>query len=112
MNSTKKSHRRLKSSSPKKNKNRYIILNSKKKESIAAIEEAKKLYTKLFSNSSNLLINQLKGDNLRIFINSFQPKDVQVMAIILSKYFYFTSIQLAAFDPEKAEDNKKQKKKR
>ena len=111
MNPTKKSHRRLKSSSPKKNRNKYIMYNSKKKESISAIEEAKKIYTKLFSNASNIIINQLKGDNLKIFINSLQPKDVQVMSIIISKYFYFNSIQLAAFDPEKGDENKKQKKK-
>lgn len=109
MNQAKKSHRRLKSTSPKKNRNRFIITNSKK-ESILAIEDTKKLYNKLFANPNNLIINQLKGDNLKIFINVFQPKDIQILSAIISKYFYFNSIQLGAFDPEKGEDAQKQKK--
>ena len=111
MNPSKKSHRRLKSTSPKKNRNRYNINDSKKKESLLAIEEAKKLYTKLFSNPSNIILNQLKGDFIKIFINSFQPKDVQILSMIISKYFYFNSIQIGAYDPEKGDDSKNQRKK-
>ena len=111
MNPSKKTHKRLKSTSPNKNRNRYAIHNSKKKESILAIEETKKLYTKLFSNPNNIIINQLKGDYIKVFINSFQPKDIQILSVIISKYFYFNSIQLGSFDPEKGEEDKKQKKK-
>ena len=111
MNLNKKSHKRLKSTSPKKNKNRYALYNSKKKESLLAIEDTKKLYTKLFSNPNNIILNQLKGDNIKVYINAFLPKDIQILSIIISKYFYFNSIQIGAFDPEKGEDSKKQKKK-
>ena len=110
-NQAKKPHRRLKSTSPKKSRDRNILYNSKKKENILAIEETKKLYTKLFSNPSNIIINQLKGDSLKIYTNSFQPKDIQILSIIIAKYFYFNSIQLGTYDPEKGDDNKKQKKK-
>ena len=109
MNLNKKSHKRLKSTSPKKSKNRYALYNSKKKESLLAIEDTKKLYTKLFSNPNNIILNQLKGDNIKVYINAFQPKDIQILAIIISKYFYFNSIQIGAFDPEKGEDSKSQK---
>ena len=84
----KSSKRRLKSTSPKKSKNRYYDYN-KKKDNILALEESKKLYTKLFANPSNIVINQLKGDELKIYTNSFTPKDILVLSIILSKYFYF-----------------------
>ena len=110
MNPPKKSHKRLKSTSPKKNRNRYGIYNSKKKESILAIEETKKLYVKFLANANNTILNQLKGDTLKIFLNAFNPKDIQILSIIISKYFYFNSIQLGAFDPEKGEETKKQKK--
>ena len=106
----KKSHRRVKSTSPKKNRNKYMFYNAKKKESISAIEETKKLYTKLFSNPNNIIINQLKGENIKVYINSFTPKDIQILSVILSKYFYFISIELGSFDPEKGEETKKQKK--
>ena len=106
----KKSHRRVKSTSPKKNRNKYMFYNAKKKESISAIEETKKLYTKLFSNPNNIIINQLKGENIKVYINSFTPKDIQILSVILSKYFYFISIELGSFDPEKGEETKKLKK--
>ena len=70
MNTTKKAHKRLKSTSPKKNRNRYALYNSKKKESLLAIEETKKLYTKLFSNPNNIIINQLKGENIKVYAKS------------------------------------------
>ena len=110
MNQAKKSHRRLKSTSPKKNRNRFFMTNSKNKESIMAIEDTKKLYNKLFANPNNLILNQLKGENLKIFINVFQPKDIQIISAIISKYFYFNSIQLGTFDPDKGEEAQKQKK--
>ena len=107
----KSSKRRLKSTSPKKSKNRYYDYN-KKKDNILALEESKKLYTKLFANPSNIVINQLKGDELKIYTNSFTPKDILVLSIILSKYFYFHSVELGSSDPNKnEEDNAKQKKK-
>ena len=109
MNQQKKSHRRLKSTSPKKNRNRYNMFKSQKKEGILAIEHAKKLYTKLFANANNLILNQLKGENLRIFVNAFQPKDIQILSIIISKFFYFNSIQLGAYDPERGDESQKQK---
>ena len=109
MNQAKKSHRRLKSTSPQKNRNRNRMFGSQKKESILAIEDTKKLYTKLFANPNSLILNQLKGENLRIFTNAFQPKDIQILSIIISKYFYFNSIQLGAFDPEKGDETQKQK---
>ena len=110
MNPPKKTHKRLKSTSPKKNRNRYALYNSKKKESILAIEETKKLYVKFLANPNNIILNQLKGDTLKLYLNAFTPKDIQILSIIISKYFYFNSIQIFAFDPEKGEDAKKQRK--
>ena len=104
-------NRRLKSSSLKKNNNKYYNYNNKKKDNILAIEESKKLYTKLFSNPNSLVLNQLKGEELKIYINSFNPKDILVLSIILSKYYYFHSIELGGFNPNKGEqDNEKNKK--
>ena len=64
----KPSSRRLKSSSPKKGKNKFYDYNNKNKEFMLALEESKKLYSKLFSNPSNIVINQLKGEDLKIYI--------------------------------------------
>ena len=102
----KSSHRRLKSSSPTKNRNKYSDYNNKKKDNILAIEESKQLYTKLFSNPNNILLNQLKGEDLKIYINSFNQKDILVLSILLSKYFYFSSIELGLYDPNKGDEEK------
>ena len=102
---------RLKSNSQKKDMNKYYN-NNKKKDNILAIEESKKLYVKMFSNPSTLVLNQLKGEELKIYINSFSPKDILVLSIILSKYFYFHSIELAAFDPKKGEQDIEKKNKK
>ena len=110
--SKKSTHRRLKSTSPKKNKNKFYDYNNKKRENILAIEESKKLYTKLFCNPSNIIMNQLKGENLKIYVNSFSPKDILVLSIILPKYFYFNSIELGSYDPIKGEENDSKKKKK
>jgi hypothetical protein len=108
----KSSQGRLKSTSPKKNRNKYYDYNNKKKEFVSAIEESKKLYTKLFSNPSTIVINQLKGEDLKIYINSFNLKDILVLSIILSKFFYFQSLELGSHDPNKGEEqDEKQKKK-
>ena len=78
--SKKSTHRRrLKSTSPKKNKNKFYDYNNKKRENILAIEESKKLYTKLFSNPSNIIMNQLKGENLKIYVNSFTSNSAHVI---------------------------------
>ena len=74
MNPPKKTHKRLKSTSPKKNRNRYALYNSKKKESILAIEETKKLYVKFLANPNNIILNQLKGDTLKLYLNAFTPR--------------------------------------
>ena len=102
----KSSNRRLKSSSPTKNRNKYSDYNNKKKDNILAIEESKQLYTKLFSNPNNILLNQLKGEDLKIYINSFNQKDILVLSILLSKYFFFNSIELGLYDPNKGEEEK------
>ena len=108
----KPSSRRLKSSSPKKGKNKFYDYNNKNKEFMLALEESKKLYSKLFSNPSNIVINQLKGEDLKIYMNAFNPKDILVLSIILSKFFYFNSIELGTYDPSKGEeDQEKQRKK-
>ena len=108
----KSSNRRLKSSSPKKGKNKFYAYNNKNKDKLLALEESKKLYTKLFSNPSNIVINQLKGEDLKIYMIAYNPKDILVLSIILSKFFYFNSIELGSYDPSKGEeDQEKQKKK-
>ena len=52
MNQAKKSHRRLKSTSPKKNRNRFIITNSKKKK-VFWLSKTRKNY---IANYSPILI--------------------------------------------------------
>jgi hypothetical protein len=108
----KSTYRRLKSTSPKKSKNRFYDYNSKKKDYILAIEEIKQIYTKLFANPSNLILNQLKSDNLKIYINLLNQKDLLALSIILSKYFYFSSIELASRDPNKGDEEETKIKKK
>ena len=43
------------------------------------LEESKKLYSKLLSNPSNIVINQSKGGDLKIYMNAFNPKDILVL---------------------------------
>ena len=110
--SKKTTHRRLKSTSPKKAKNRFYEINNKKRENMLAIEESKKLYTKLFSNPNNLLLNQLKNDHLRIFAGSFNAKDILVFSIIISKFYYFRIMELGTYDPNKGEEDELKRKKK
>ena len=104
ISSKKPSKRRVKSSSPNRNNNKSNIYTNKKKENILAIEESKKLYLKLFANPSTIVTNQLKGEELKIYLNSFNPKDISVLSIILSKYYYFKSIEIASSDPSKTKN--------
>jgi hypothetical protein len=108
----KSTHRRLKSTSPKKSKNRIYDYNNKKKDFILAIEEIKQIYTKLFANPNNLILNQLKSDNLKIYMNLLNPKDLLALSIILSKYFYFSSIELGSHDPKKGDEEETKIKKK
>lgn len=47
------------------------------------------------------MTNQLKGEELKIYLNSLNPKDISVLSIIISKYYYFKSIEIASSDPTK-----------
>ena len=71
ISSKKPSRRRVKSTSPIRNKNKSTIYNNKKKDNILAIEESKKLYLKLFANPSTIVTNQLKGEELKIYLKFF-----------------------------------------
>ena len=104
ISSKKPSRRRVKSTSPNRKNNKSNIYTNKKKENILAIEESKKLYLKFFANPSTIVTNQLKGDELKIYLNSFNPKDLSVLSIILSKYYYFKSIEIASSDPSKTKN--------
>ena len=102
--SKKSTNRRLKSTSPKKSKNRFNDYTNRKKDNLSAIEEAKHLYAKLFSNPNSLMINQLKYDKLNVYMNLLNSKDILILSIIISKYFYFRSIELGSRDPNKGEE--------
>ena len=104
ISSKKPSKRRVKSSSPNRNNNKSNIYTNKKKDNILAIEESKKLYLKFFANPSTAVTNQLKGEELKIYLNSLNPKDISVLSIILSKYYYFKSIEIASSDPTKTKN--------
>jgi hypothetical protein len=112
ISSKKPSKRRVKSSSPIRNNNKSNIYTNKKKDNILAIEESKKLYLKFFSNPSTTVTNQLKGEDLKIYLNKLNPKDISVLSIILSKYYYFKSIEIASSDPTKTKNYDPNMKKR
>ena len=71
------------------------------KESKSAIEEYKKICVKSYSSLNNIILFQLRTDQLNIFLNSLTLKDINVLSKIISKYFYFKHIQLGPYDPSK-----------
>ena len=99
------SKRRFKSTSPNRNKNKYYDYNNQKKDNILAIEESKKLYLKFFENPSTTVINQIQGEDLKLNLNVLNLKDISVLSIILSKFFYFKSIELVSSDSKNSKNN-------
>ena len=87
-------------------------INNNKKESMLAIEEAKKLYSKLHVNPNTLLISQIKNEVLKLILNCYESKDLNILSLILSKHKYFKTIEISRNDPKKLEGKNKANKKK
>ena len=100
-------------SAPKKyiknNKSNSARIFRKKNEKFLCIEECKKLYQKYYSYPSSSLLKQLNENNLKIYLEQLNSKDITVLTILLSKYFYFQQIEVSLNDPNKTEPKPKRK---
>ena len=81
--------------------NQFIFQKDNKKLNDKAIEECKKMYSKNCVKLNPYILNQLKKDQLNIYLNSIKTKDIPILNKILSKYFYFRYIELSKFDQSK-----------
>ena len=100
-------------SAPKKyiknNKSNSARIFRKKNEKFLCIEECKKLYQKYYSYPSSSLLKQLNENNLKIYLEQLNSKDISVISILLSKYFFIQQIEFSLNDPNKTEPKPKRK---
>ena len=99
---------RVKSSSANKIGKNY---NFNRKESLKAIEEIKKFYSKYYSSVNSQLINLIKNEDLIINLNLFNSKDIIILSFILMKYYYFKSIHISKNEQKKPNTNVKKNQK-
>ena len=94
-------------SAPKKNiRNSKSTRNNrkiKKNEKFLAIDDCKRLYQKYYSYPSTSLLNQLSENMLKLYLEKLTYKDISVISMLLSKYYYFQQIEISMTDPNKSE---------
>ena len=94
-------------SAPKKNirnsKSTRINRKIKKNEKFLAIDDCKRLYQKYYSYPSTSLLNQLSENMLKLYLEKLTYKDISVISMLLSKYYYFQQIEISMTDPNKSE---------
>ena len=94
-------------SAPKKNirnsKSTRINRKIKKNEKFLAIDDCKRLYQKYYSYPSTSLLNQLNENILKLYLEKLTYKDISVISMLLSKYYYFQQIEISMTDPNKSE---------
>ena len=94
-NKVRKSNSKSKPKRPLTTKNNYKInLN------IIASDEAKKLYQRLNAYPNYKFIRQLNTEKLILYLNNYNPADINIISKIISKYFYFQQMIIGAFEPK------------
>ena len=76
-----------------------------------AIEDYKKICVKTYTSPNNIIIFQLRSEQLNIYLNTLSLKDINAFSKIISKYNYFKHIQLGPFDPSKGDPSTSKKSK-
>ena len=94
-NKIKKNNSKPKQKRPLTTKNNYRI-----NPNILASDETKKLYQKLNAYPNYKFIKQLSTEKLALYLNNYNPVDINIITKILQKYFYFQQITLGAFEPK------------
>ena len=74
--------------------------NCRINQNILASDETKKLYQKLNAYPNYKFIKQLSTEKLALYLNNYNPVDINIITKILQKYFYFQQITLGAFEPK------------
>jgi len=68
------------------------------KEYSQAIDTYKKICVKISANPQQGFISTLKGENLNIYLNNYNVRDIHVINKIIGGFFYFKQIFLSPFD--------------
>ena len=101
-------------SAPKNNLKTFstsrIKTKPKKNEKLFALDECKRLYQKYYSYPSSSLLKMINENCLKLFLEKFNYKDISVLSILLSKYYFFQQLEISPNDPNKSEINTTKKK--
>ena len=111
-NKIRKNNSKPKQKRPLTSQGRYKI-----NQNILASDEAKKYYQKLNAYPNYKFIKQLNTEKLVLFLNNYNPADINIISKILPKYFYFQQITIGAFEqhqtqPQNIQQNFNNQKKR
>ena len=87
-----------------------IKTKPKKNEKLFALDECKRLYQKYYSYPSSSLLKMINENCLKLFLEKFNYKDISVLSILLSKYYFFQQLEISPNDPNKSETNTTKKK--
>jgi hypothetical protein len=73
-------------------------VENKNKECSEAIDRYKKICVKISANPHQGFISTLKGENLNIYLDNYNVRDIHVINKVIGGFFYFKQIFLSPFD--------------
>lgn len=71
-----------------------------KKQMSQAVLFYQKLCLKFYYNSNSTFVNSLKQENLRLYLDSYTLKDMNLINQTIAKFLYFKSISISGKDPQ------------
>lgn len=74
--------------------------NKQKTANAQAIEEYSKLCMKTYLTPNPSFVSILKTDFLELYVSSYNLKEINCINKIIGKYYYFSEIILAPFNPQ------------
>ncbi len=77
-----------------------LTRNPIKKQISNAVLFYQKLCLKFYYNPNSLFVNSLKQENLRLHLDTYTLKDMNLINQTIAKFLYFNSITVSGKDPQ------------
>ena len=90
------------SDNPQQNTQMGINVSQKdpiKKQVAAGVEFYQKLCLKLYYTPNSTFVNSIKIDNLKLYLDQYTLKDMNLINKTVGKFLYFKSITVSGRDP-------------
>ena len=70
-----------------------------KKQIVNGVDFYQKLCLKLYYTPNSTFLNSIKQENLKLYLDQYNLKDMNLINKTLGKFFYFKSITVSSKDP-------------